>query len=51
VRAYEGVRVCCRCQLRIQPGDPYDIHAHDRASGAPLILFSHAGGRCKKQPQ
>ena len=47
---YEGVRICCRCQLGIPPGEPYDEHTHDRPSSAPLILFSHKGGICKRQP-
>ncbi|WP_282703266.1 hypothetical protein [Streptomyces sp. CC219B] len=47
---YEGIRICCRCQQAILPGEPYDTHAHDRASGPPLILFSHKDSTCKRQP-
>lgn len=48
---HEGTRVCFRCQRAILPGEPYDMHGHDRASGAPLILFSHHGGCGKRQPR
>jgi hypothetical protein len=47
---YEGIRICCRCQLGILPGEPYEENTHDRPTGAPLILFSHKGGICKQQP-
>ncbi len=36
-------RICCRCQQGIKPGEPYRKHAHDRASGAPLVNYSHEG--------
>ncbi|MBD0838766.1 hypothetical protein [Streptomyces sp. TRM68416] len=47
---YEGVRICCRCQKGILPGEPYDTNTHDRASGPPLVLFVHKGSTCKRQP-
>lgn len=48
---YEGVRICCRCQLGILPGDPYDEVVHDRPTGAHLVQFVHKGGNCKQQPR
>lgn len=47
---YEGVRICCRCQLGILPGEPYDEVVHDRPTGAHLTQFVHKGSTCKKQP-
>lgn len=46
----EGVRICCRCQLGILPGEGYEENTHDRPTGPPLILFSHKGSICKQQP-
>lgn len=25
------------------PGEAYDTHVHDRASAAPLVIYSHKG--------
>jgi hypothetical protein len=36
--------ICCRCDRGIMPGEPYREHVHDRASGAPLVNYSHKGG-------
>lgn len=36
------VLICCRCQLDVQPTDPYDSHVHDRATGAPYVTYSHS---------
>lgn len=38
------VLICCRCGHSIRPGEKHDEHIHDRASGAPLVNYSHRGG-------
>ncbi|MFP3987915.1 hypothetical protein U9R90_10505 [Streptomyces sp. E11-3] len=38
--------VICRSREReIQPGEPYGRHVHDRATGAPLVNYSHRDRR------
>ncbi|WP_156726544.1 hypothetical protein [Streptomyces apocyni] len=33
--------ICCRCGREIKAGEPYERHVHDRATGAPLVNYSH----------
>ncbi|WP_156726919.1 hypothetical protein [Streptomyces apocyni] len=35
------VVICCRCERAIKPDEPYEKHVHDRATGAPLVNYSH----------
>ncbi|MGW0736969.1 hypothetical protein [Streptomyces sp. NPDC002851] len=35
--------ICSRCERVIMPGEAYDTHVHDRASAAPLVIYSHKG--------
>ncbi|MGW1024177.1 hypothetical protein ACWD4J_10725 [Streptomyces sp. NPDC002577] len=35
--------ICCRCQQGIKPGQPFNVHVHDRGSAAPLTNYSHKG--------
>ncbi|MHC0432672.1 hypothetical protein ACX6XY_21195 [Streptomyces sp. O3] len=37
----EALTFCCRCDRAIKPGEPYDRHIHDRATGVPLTTYSH----------
>lgn len=37
----ELVLICCRCNHGIKPNEPYNKHDHDRASGPPVVTYTH----------
>ncbi|WP_156726171.1 hypothetical protein [Streptomyces apocyni] len=37
----ERVVICCRCDRAIRPGEKYEKTVHDRATGVPLVVYSH----------
>ncbi|WP_156727320.1 hypothetical protein [Streptomyces apocyni] len=46
--------ICYRCDRPITPGEPRERHVHDRATGAPLVLYVHRApctGRRQRSPQ